>query len=393
MRKRESNKIGRNDPCWCDSGKKYKRCHLGREAQSELRRQEAINRYVKRSKKGRCLHPGADPSTCSGRVIAAHTIQRNGGLNHIARNGHVGSVLIHPSKLPRRHLDLDSEPHSVGIGEASTFNGFCSRHDNELFAPIDDKPFTGDAEQILLLGYRSVCHELHSKRFALDIDADLRDFDRGKLVQVQHEHQKALSIRDSGILVSINELNNAKTLYEDAIFNNLPVDTSHVVAFFDRYPDVLWSGVLQATHDFRGDELNDLLDLNVPAQWLASSLIVSGNGGAAVFSCPSSNSDSVRVLSTLNELSDTELSHAIVRFGFEFFENTYFSLDWWDGLDNDTKISLKKRQLTEADSGFGHSGYSRRDDCLVDDGIRAVDWKVDSRIVSIGGVTTQTSVG
>jgi uncharacterized protein YecA (UPF0149 family) len=22
-------KLGRNDPCWCGSGKKYKRCHLG----------------------------------------------------------------------------------------------------------------------------------------------------------------------------------------------------------------------------------------------------------------------------------------------------------------------------------------------------------------------------
>ncbi len=25
------NKLGRNDPCWCGSGKKYKKCHLGKE--------------------------------------------------------------------------------------------------------------------------------------------------------------------------------------------------------------------------------------------------------------------------------------------------------------------------------------------------------------------------
>jgi len=25
--KDESRNIGRNDPCWCGSGKKYKRCH------------------------------------------------------------------------------------------------------------------------------------------------------------------------------------------------------------------------------------------------------------------------------------------------------------------------------------------------------------------------------
>ncbi|MET0372072.1 MAG: SEC-C metal-binding domain-containing protein, partial [Sphingobium sp.] len=23
-------KLGRNDPCWCKSGKKYKKCHLNR---------------------------------------------------------------------------------------------------------------------------------------------------------------------------------------------------------------------------------------------------------------------------------------------------------------------------------------------------------------------------
>jgi preprotein translocase subunit SecA len=25
--KDEKDKIGRNDPCWCGSGKKYKKCH------------------------------------------------------------------------------------------------------------------------------------------------------------------------------------------------------------------------------------------------------------------------------------------------------------------------------------------------------------------------------
>jgi preprotein translocase subunit SecA len=25
--KSERDKIGRNDPCWCGSGKKYKKCH------------------------------------------------------------------------------------------------------------------------------------------------------------------------------------------------------------------------------------------------------------------------------------------------------------------------------------------------------------------------------
>jgi hypothetical protein len=31
-------KLGRNDPCWCNSGKKYKKCHLDREKETPARR-------------------------------------------------------------------------------------------------------------------------------------------------------------------------------------------------------------------------------------------------------------------------------------------------------------------------------------------------------------------
>jgi len=27
--RRSRPKLGRNDPCWCGSGKKYKKCHMG----------------------------------------------------------------------------------------------------------------------------------------------------------------------------------------------------------------------------------------------------------------------------------------------------------------------------------------------------------------------------
>jgi preprotein translocase subunit SecA len=33
--RRARPKIGRNDPCWCGSGKKYKKCHMGADAAAE----------------------------------------------------------------------------------------------------------------------------------------------------------------------------------------------------------------------------------------------------------------------------------------------------------------------------------------------------------------------
>ena len=32
----DRNALGRNDPCWCGSGKKYKRCHLAKDAAERI---------------------------------------------------------------------------------------------------------------------------------------------------------------------------------------------------------------------------------------------------------------------------------------------------------------------------------------------------------------------
>ena len=32
--KRDKPKLGRNDPCWCGSGKKYKTCHMRSDEES-----------------------------------------------------------------------------------------------------------------------------------------------------------------------------------------------------------------------------------------------------------------------------------------------------------------------------------------------------------------------
>ena len=155
-------------------------------------------------------------------------------------------------------------------------------------------------------------------------------------------------------------------------------DLGYFIATFRKSPEILCSGVLQATHDFRGNVIQDLGYLNIPADWLTFSLVATGDGGAAVFSWPGEHVKSENVIKTLIALADDALPHAITRFAFEFFENTYFSPDWWDHLDESVQTSIRKRQL----SGEGLV-LPRSDRCLLDDGVRAVNWQISSRISSI----------
>ncbi len=77
--------IGRNDPCWCGSGKKFKKCHLNRADQPKIPISEVLSESKKAFSSKYCLHP--DKSCCSGNIILAHTIHAMEGLPRSPKMG------------------------------------------------------------------------------------------------------------------------------------------------------------------------------------------------------------------------------------------------------------------------------------------------------------------
>ena len=86
-----SKKIGRNDPCPCGSGQKYKKCCLGKEDNPEYSDPSKIPMIYKSLRKEarfkECIHPNR--SECSEKIISAHSIQNNKILAKISDNGKV----------------------------------------------------------------------------------------------------------------------------------------------------------------------------------------------------------------------------------------------------------------------------------------------------------------
>lgn len=85
-------KIGRNDPCPCGSGKKYKKCCLNKSVEQRLA--EAVARSSNNLKNEahikQCLHP--NKNECDEKIIKAHAIQNNRILNKISEKGMVVSM-------------------------------------------------------------------------------------------------------------------------------------------------------------------------------------------------------------------------------------------------------------------------------------------------------------
>ena len=125
------DEIGRNDPCWCGSGSKYKRCHLNRENEPRPAYTETLA-TERRTKQSVCMHPQA-PNDCEGGIVQAHTVQKAGGLRRIARDGHVYAAKADLAAITKAGGKVPFQ--LIGINRASTFTGFCGKHDTSCFAP------------------------------------------------------------------------------------------------------------------------------------------------------------------------------------------------------------------------------------------------------------------
>ncbi len=191
-------KIGRNDPCWCGSGKKYKKCHLHRQDEDRIQPWQIDREFKRVLEKRQCLAPSAWRKNCSSQISKAHTVPRSGSLARIARDGHVYSFRVHIQELI--NSGGMNRPQLVGINKASTFTGFCSEHDRSIFAPPETTPFTAIQEQCFLLGYRAFARELFTKQAMSSTGELYRLMDSGLPADEQHLVQGLAGASDIVIL-------------------------------------------------------------------------------------------------------------------------------------------------------------------------------------------------
>ncbi|MGF0471628.1 hypothetical protein ACQQ6W_18745 [Lysinibacillus fusiformis] len=119
---------------------------------------ESVNSLYKELKKEKkCIFPN-----CKSRSIKkSHTIQKSGSLNVIAENSH----LLHPY-FDDFADEMTFIMKQIGIGEASTFPGFCKQHES-IFSVFEEKKDIDTISEGVLQAYRSLCRELVIRKIEL----------------------------------------------------------------------------------------------------------------------------------------------------------------------------------------------------------------------------------
>ena len=124
----------------------------------------AVGKVQKKLNKLRvkCLYPD-----CTLDAINSHSQHKEGQLRTITENGEVFRMQDNQYQMAKNGWDNRSLIRT-GIAKASTFKGYCSKHDRALFEPVELRPLKqNDEEQAFVLFVRACSYELAKKRRAL----------------------------------------------------------------------------------------------------------------------------------------------------------------------------------------------------------------------------------
>lgn len=329
------SKIGRNDPCWCGSGKKYKKCHLIRAAEVSHSLSRLFAEFREKTNHKECMHPDASKKNCSKKIIDAHTIQKKGPLKYIVdETNHVYNFGV----------DQNGKDDILKIGwqKASTFKGFCSKHDKELFSVIEDVPYSNRQDQNFIAGYRSYALEYFKKISIIKALPFMREnVDRGMSHEVQVNLQQTLNSMKLGFFKGIDDFKATLELFTESHKLQKTDDFESASIYFTGELDIVVSGCFTPEFTLEGKQIQSLDLSSLFVENLAINTLSTEGGFALVFTWPKQFTKCTLFIETLLNVDFQSLPSRLVELIFSYIENTFFSLRWLESLSKEKRAIIE----------------------------------------------------
>jgi hypothetical protein len=276
------------------------------------------------SKAGRvCLT--AHLGDCSKQIVAAHSIQRS-ELAKLSRPDRHVYGFVPGGATDHRNFGL---PELIGINVATTFTGVCSRHDCEIFKPIETRPFGATREELFLYHYR-----------ALLFGHYLRTFLMPKLERIQGElsmtgHETVSEHMEMNISANrIDRLEVAAVKVEcDRAYAAGDHSRMLLAAWVAEIPAPIAGTVALAPHkDFcgirlqspKGEERLDWVTLTVSPKDGRTLVVIGAN---------TANPSARRLIDSLNAIPPEDRMHTLTIYCLCYMDLQTLLPHFWEGMD------------------------------------------------------------
>lgn len=322
--------LGRNDPCWCGSKLKFKKCHLDRDKQPSASLADAYKTLKKFNVSKTCSVPPALHSECTNKIINAHTVSKSSSLKEISVDGHVLSFYSNAQKNIKAGK---LSPTKIGINKASTFTGFCSHHDKTLFAPIEDNPFHVNSEHCFLVAYRAISSEVYVKHAASKVFHDIKYFDKGRSVEQQIIFQHAAKSNYDNNDLTINDLNYIKAKLDIVLTQEKSSELKHVVFELERPPAIMGSAIVAPRFGFDGKSIQRFSQnlKDIPDYIIINSFSSTEKGYVVLSWLQEHATTAHELIKQFTEQNLTSDHLAILM--INLIENIYIHPAWWESLE------------------------------------------------------------
>lgn len=289
----------------------------------------------KNKSNGRCLHYESNERCIE--IIKAHSIQKKGFLAKIEKNGHVYTIDTSFTSKKKNRGELSYK--KTGINQASTFLGFCKKHDNSLFEEIDNLPLKPNDRQVFLYAYRSLCREIFVKENSFNILNEIL-IDKKLNTAVK----ELLSSFRKGVEFGLNNLNKQKLQYDKIAKENKFHEMRYILFASDNPPNLAFSGLLYPDTDFLERNLQDLTDLKSQLELITfSSAPLYNEGWGFLFAWHiSSQKTSIEFTKSLATVvyDGLPLEDCLFRLAIGSCENHAISPIWWEKQTKETQNSI-----------------------------------------------------
>lgn len=283
-----------------------------------------------------------------GKIVSAHSLSIGSVLRKISTDSHVYA------KDPNPGFAEGVNPiqiKRVGISNVSVFNGFCAKHDRDLYSCIENEAFNFTPVQNFMLSYRTVCRECYLKRRMAEGIPTIEEYKK------IHGIEEDVVAHESDILFQASALRGATELeaykakldlyLENRSFGRLVTKA----LIFPTLPTIAAAYTFQPYYDMEGNKLQNFEDLDAEMSMLSVTIMPIETGGAAIFSwIDTANGAPQKYYESFK--SHGNFTTSLIHVATSNSENVAFAHDWYENLPEQNKKYLLER-LQDLGGGMG----------------------------------------
>lgn len=273
----------------------------------------------------------AKDSSCN-KIINAHSIQKS-SLCRIAEDHKVYSyVPMSHEQLKEIRLYNKANPRKLSISRVSTFKGFCGRHDNDLFKPIENTPVIPTLDQSVRLMLRTVARHCYDTNQAPEIINAIETGERPKEFQKARDKDKSAA-EIEGANFSRKWTQSILTHMLNILYSKSFDQVRTLFLRTDKIPDVMCCGLIPLFHDpheqnLPGEESGTLKNRKIPL--LSITMSSDTLGGYVHFAWLKGSQIIENFIKKLHSYN-FDLNR-LTKMIFTYLYNFVFRISWWDNL-------------------------------------------------------------